>query len=70
MKTLELSEHDYGMLRKCVIVQIEDITGNMNPYHAKIELSKLEPLIRQFGITDKDLSEFYPFEKFLYGEQS
>ena len=62
---LELSEHDYDMLRQCVIAQIENIVGNMNPTRAQIELRKLEPLINQFAIVDKDVSEFYPFSTVL-----
>ena len=50
MKTLQLNNHDYDMLRQCVIAQIENIVGNMNPTHAQIELRKLEPLINQFVV--------------------
>lgn len=64
-KTLELNDFDYDMLRQCVIAQIENIVGNMNPKHAQIELRKLEPLINKFGIVDKDVSEFYPFSTVL-----
>lgn len=55
MQTLELNQSDYEQLRLCVISRIEYALTELAPYYAVAELTKIEPLIKRFNITNDDL---------------
>ena len=65
MKTLEITDDAYDMLRKCIINNIDYIMSNRNPTTARWELMAMREIIKQFNIVDDDVSEVYSFEYYL-----
>lgn len=65
MKTLEITDDAYDMLRKCIINNIDYIVSNRNPVTARWELMAMREIIKQFNIVDGDVSEVYSFEYYL-----